>query len=170
MEMRICNIPLAVRLNVFHSNFLVTKYQGNTSLKIRFSYLFMSQSLRLMKAPFSERTSRQEVSVTRVGARNRHSIMLNRGFKLPEILLYYQNSSPRHSSLYCTYKYTITSKVLLYFCIPICQKFPSLNLLEPTGHVMHHQFNIQQLYALPTLYLCVLYLSENKQRLVPLTA
>jgi hypothetical protein len=34
--------------------------------------------------------------------------------------------------------------------------------------VMHHQFNIQQLYALPTLYLCVLYLSENKQRLVPL--
>jgi hypothetical protein len=27
-------------------------------------------------------------------------------------------------------------------------------------------FNIQQLYALPTLYLCVLYLSENIQRLV----
>ena len=46
----------------------------------------------------------------------------------------------------------------------------SFNLLESTGHVMHHQFNIQQLYALPTLYLCVLYLSENKQRLVPLTA
>ena len=45
-----------------------------------------------------------------------------------------------------------------------------LNLLNPTGHVMHQQFNIQQLYVLPTLYLCVLYLSENKQRLVPLTA
>ena len=45
-----------------------------------------------------------------------------------------------------------------------------LNLLKPNGHVMHQQFNIQQLYALPTLYLCVLYLSENKQRLVPLTA
>ena len=45
-----------------------------------------------------------------------------------------------------------------------------LNLLNPTAHVMHHQFNIQQLYALSTLYLCVLYLSENKQRLVPLTA
>jgi len=44
------------------------------------------------------------------------------------------------------------------------------NLLKPTGYVMHHQFNIQQLYALPTLYLCVLCLSENKQRLVPLTA
>ena len=46
----------------------------------------------------------------------------------------------------------------------------SVNLLKPTGHVMHQQFNIQQLYVLPTLYLCVLYLSENKQRLVPLTA
>jgi len=46
----------------------------------------------------------------------------------------------------------------------------SINLLNPTGHVMHHQFNIQQLYDLPSLYLCVLCLSENKQRLVPLTA
>jgi hypothetical protein len=46
----------------------------------------------------------------------------------------------------------------------------NINLLKPTGHVMHQQFNIQQLYVLPTLYLCVLYLSENKQRLVPLTA
>ena len=46
----------------------------------------------------------------------------------------------------------------------------ALNLLKPTGYVMHQQFNIQQLYVLPTLYLCVLYLSENKQRLVPLTA
>jgi hypothetical protein len=44
------------------------------------------------------------------------------------------------------------------------------NLLESTGYVMHQQFNIQQLYVLPTLYLYVLYLSENKQRLVPLTA
>ena len=33
-----------------------------------------------------------------------------------------------------------------------------------------NKFNIQQLYALPTPYLCVLYLSENKQRIVPLTA
>ena len=45
-----------------------------------------------------------------------------------------------------------------------------INSLNPTGYVMHQQFNIQQLYALPTLYLCFLYLSENKQRLVPLTA
>jgi hypothetical protein len=46
---------------------------------------------------------------------------------------------------------------------------PTLNLLKPTDHVTHQQFNIQQLYALSTLYLCVLYLSENKQQLVPLT-
>jgi hypothetical protein len=45
-----------------------------------------------------------------------------------------------------------------------------INLLKPTGYVMHQQFNIQQLYVLPTLYLCVLYLSENEQRLVLLTA
>ena len=44
-----------------------------------------------------------------------------------------------------------------------------INLLKTAGHVMHQQFNVQQLYVLPTLYLCVLYLSENKQRLVPLT-
>ena len=43
-------------------------------------------------------------------------------------------------------------------------------LLKPTGYVMHQQFNILESYAVPTLYLCVLYLSENKQRLVPLTA
>jgi hypothetical protein len=54
----------------------------------------------------------------------------------------------------------------LYFI----QALLMITLLKPTGHVMHHQFNIQQLYALPTLYLCVLYLSENRQRLVPLTA
>ena len=44
------------------------------------------------------------------------------------------------------------------------------NLLKPTGYVMHHQFNIQQFYILPLLYLCVLYLSQNKQQLVPLTS
>jgi hypothetical protein len=48
--------------------------------------------------------------------------------------------------------------------------FQEISLLNPTGHVMHQQFNIQQLYALPTRYLGVLYLSENKQRLVAFTA
>jgi len=36
-----------------------------------------------------------------------------------------------------------------------------INLLKPTGYVIHHQqFNIQQLYVLPTLYLCI-YLRTN---------
>ena len=54
-------------------------------------------------------------------------------------------------SLYC-------NSWKVYICV---------NLLNRIGYVMHQQFNIQQLYVLPTLYLCVLYLSENKQRLVP---
>ena len=54
----------------------------------------------------------------------------------------------------------------------VCTKYSEmlLNLLKPTGYVMDQQFNIQQLYVLPTLHLCVLYLSENKQRLLSLTA
>ena len=45
--------------------------------------------------------------------------------------------------------------------------FNQVNLLMLTGYVMIH---IQVFYIPPTLYLCVLNLSENKQRLVPLTA
>ena len=61
---------------------------------------------------------------------------------------------------------------MVMFCVLLEESFQScdINLLNPTGHVMRQQFNIQQLYVLPTLYLCVLCLSENKQRLVPLTA
>ena len=58
---------------------------------------------------------------------------------------------------------------ILYLAAITLQK-DTVNFLKPTGHVMNQQFNSQQLYVLPTLYLCVLYLSENKQRLVPLTA
>ena len=38
-----------------------------------------------------------------------------------------------------------------------------INHLQPTGHVMHQQFNIQQLYALPTLciYVFCIYLRTN---------
>jgi hypothetical protein len=36
------------------------------------------------------------------------------------------------------------------------------NCLQPSDHYMYHQFNIQQLYVLPTVYLCVLYGPENK--------
>ena len=73
------------------------------------------------------------------------------------------------------YKFNInnlnTKRRLLYLktqFVPRCML--CITLLKPTGHVMHQQFNIQQLYVLPTLYLYVLYLSENKQRFVPLTA
>jgi len=59
------------------------------------------------------------------------------------------------------YKLTLITAQLFTCC---------LTFLKPTGCVMHQQFTIQQLYALSTLYLCVLFLSENKQRLVPLTA
>ena len=45
-----------------------------------------------------------------------------------------------------------------------------INILKPTGHVMHRHLNIQQLYPLATMYLSVLYSSENKQRVVLLRA
>jgi len=64
-----------------------------------------------------------------------------------------------------TIQFVTTNNTLFFH-----QKGQSLKLLKPTGYVMHDQFNTQKLYALPTLYLCVLYLSENKQRLVPFTA
>ena len=35
------------------------------------------------------------------------------------------------------------------------------NLLKPTGHVMHQQFNSQQLYALPTLFMCFVFIWEQ---------
>jgi len=54
----------------------------------------------------------------------------------------------------------------------VCPENPcSINLFKSLPVTWcTNRFNIQQLYALPTLYLCVLYLSENKQRLLPLTA
>ena len=42
------------------------------------------------------------------------------------------------------------------FCTSSLQYFTvHINLLKPTCHGMHQQFNIQQLYALPAPYLCV---------------
>jgi len=49
------------------------------------------------------------------------------------------------------------------------QKWLLMNILKPSGHYMYHHFNIQQFYILPTLYLCVLCGSQNKQRLFPNT-
>ena len=42
-----------------------------------------------------------------------------------------------------------------------------VNLLKPTGYVMYHQFNIQQLYALPTLYLCFVFIWEQTATYAP---
>jgi hypothetical protein len=39
--------------------------------------------------------------------------------------------------------------------------FYTVNLLQPAGYVMHHQYNIQQFYIQTTLYWRVLYLSQN---------
>jgi hypothetical protein len=37
-----------------------------------------------------------------------------------------------------------------------------IKLLKPTGHVMHHQFNIQQLNALPhTVFMCFVFIWEQ---------
>jgi len=37
-----------------------------------------------------------------------------------------------------------------------------INLLKSTGHVMHHQFNIQQLYALRhTVFMCFVFIWEQ---------
>jgi hypothetical protein len=45
--------------------------------------------------------------------------------------------------------------------LSIHQPTKALNLLKPTDYVMHHRFNIQQLYALPTLYVFCIYLRTN---------
>jgi hypothetical protein len=49
--------------------------------------------------------------------------------------------------------------------------FSQFNPLKADGHYIYRQFDIQQLYVLPTqLYLCVLCGSQNKQPLFPYTA
>jgi hypothetical protein len=74
-------------------------------------------------------------------------------------------------------KHVASSQLKRYNTAYLCKVLAStkltayiLDLNWHNGHVMHQQFNIQQLYALPTLYSSVLYLSKNKQRLLPLIA
>ena len=78
------------------------------------------------------------------------------------------NQKPQNLPMFCTSKYRYLTEILCRFShlsqLSILHvHLGNINLLKPTGYVMHQQFNIQQLYVLPTLYLCVLYLSENKQ-------
>jgi len=60
--------------------------------------------------------------------------------------------------------------MMMMIIIIIIIEFFIINLLKPTGYVMHQQIYHSRNLRAATLYLCVLCLSENKQRLVPLTA
>ena len=100
--------------------------------------------------------------------KNKHTVWINAG---------YVHSEVGGAAITTNQANTVQTCISYFFDIPVCinlvftRRFlKGFNLLKSTGHVIHQQFNIQQLYVLPTLYLCVLYLSENKQRLVPLTA
>ena len=75
----------------------------------------------------------------------------------------FESTVNSHISCYMSQFYMLqnTKFITILYIIPVAYQL--LNLLKPTGYVMHQQFNIQQLYVLPTLYLCVLYSSENKQ-------
>jgi len=93
---------------------------------------------------------------------------------VPSITSAKETTQNEHDAWHSTYN----AHIIWRYCVVsrwVWQNFgsiycPHIILLKPSGYVMHHQFNIQQLYALYALHLCVLYLSENKQRLVPLTA
>ena len=102
-------------------------------------------------------------------------------FRLIQVTLIRVYTKERDEIECTSFNYEASNLLLIYYCWytdNVLKDFSFIrnafcyknNLLKPTGHVMHQQFNIQQLYVLPTLYLCVLYLSKNKQRLVPLTA
>jgi hypothetical protein len=43
----------------------------------------------------------------------------------------------------------------------------TINLLKPSGNFAQTRFNIKKFYVVPTLRLCVLYGSQNKQQLLP---
>jgi hypothetical protein len=42
-----------------------------------------------------------------------------------------------------------------------------INLLKPSGNFTYHQVYVKKFYVVPTLRLCVLYGSQNKQQLLP---
>jgi hypothetical protein len=66
-----------------------------------------------------------------------------------------------HSECRCAFRLRYVDLVVSIEVTPlkcaVISLYSVVNLLNPTGYVMHQQFYIQQLYALPTLYLCVLY-------------
>jgi hypothetical protein len=90
----------------------------------------------------------------------------------------------REGSIYCYSLFGIFSyrfprkQVLSFYRMPSC-KWPSpllklkyagwqVNLLKPTGHMMHPQFNIQQFYFLPhTVLMCFVSIWEQTATSVP---
>ena len=62
-------------------------------------------------------------------------------------------------SMFITFWQSVCAPTFLHYSF---LQYPyHVNLLKPTGHVMHLQFNIQQLYALPTLYLCSVFIWDQ---------
>jgi hypothetical protein len=60
-----------------------------------------------------------------------------------------------------------SSFVETYSCELLMSKFQNLIFYNLLVTWCTSRFNIQEFYFLPTLYFCVLYLSESIQRLVP---
>ena len=51
---------------------------------------------------------------------------------------------------------------LSYPAYAVIYTFCDINLLKPTGQVMHHRFNIQQLYVLPhPVFMCFVFIWEQ---------
>ena len=74
-------------------------------------------------------------------------------------------------SLYCLFCiYLRTNSDLCHLLHKLIGFYNRFNTLQHGGHYMYHQFIIQQLYILPTLYIFVLFISPNKQQLVPISA
>jgi hypothetical protein len=82
----------------------------------------------------------------------------------------YCPSDCKYSTLFYLTCHSINLDIISYVQDPILDRiviaYMKLNFVNPIDYIMHHQFKIQHLYALPTLYLCVLFLSEKKRRLV----
>jgi hypothetical protein len=74
-----------------------------------------------------------------------------------------------HSVFMCLYGSENKQRLFPYTSLTgwfIQQRFKTL---KPSGHYTYHQFNIHKFHVLLTQYLCVLYGSENKQRLFSYT-
>ena len=66
--------------------------------------------------------------------------------------------------------YLITD-VVSFLLIKLVQGNDGINHLKPSGYYMYHQVEYSKIiHCIHTVYLCVFYGSQNKQRLFPYTA